>query len=117
MKVENQSSQDENASGLVGHYVIVRAVSLGVFAGVLVKHGFGYAVLNESRRLWYHDPGIGNDAWYEGVSISGLSDKSITSAQIDGINFIQDTYLLIPCSEAAESSIRSAKSHKCPGNA
>lgn len=96
----------------IGQYVIIRSRNEGVNAGTHVKADSTGCVLQQARRLWTHKPKDPKAAWYEGVSISGLSDDSKVSAAVDSKAILED-YSITPCTDIAAQSIINHPSHEC----
>jgi len=92
--------------GLLGRYVIVRAVGAGVHSGVLVAREGDRVKLRDSRRLW---------RWWSRFSLSELADEGVRADKVGECRFsaptaetweLRDWCELRPCSAAAEKSIR-----------
>lgn len=88
----------------VGRYCIIRTYSAGVHAGELVSQDGDLVMLKNARRLW---------SWTAkaGVALSGVAIHGYKDGRVDTL--VPEIYLTgaietIPCSEAAESSIRNA---------
>lgn len=95
-----------NPHPFVGRYVVIRCYSAGVHAGVLVSQTGDQAVLKDARRLW---------SWRakSGVALSGLSQSGIdvSKSKVDTMtpeHAYTGVIETIPCSSAAEESIRAA---------
>ena len=95
----------------IGKYVIVRSRNEGINAGYLEAASQHGCVLRSARRLWYHKPVEKFHCWYEGVSISGLSDDSRISAIVER-KFIMEDYSITICSEQAQKNIEKKASHE-----
>ncbi len=96
-------------NGLIGKYVIVRCHDAGVHAGVLVSHKNRECVLEKARRLWYWKPAK-KASFLSGVATEGLHDDSKIGAPIH--IHLTEICEIIECLEAAEQSIRAAKSYE-----
>ena len=112
----SQTSTSSNGScditqSAIGKYVIVRSRNEGINAGYLEAASQHGCVLNQARRLWYHKPAEKYHSWYEGVSISGLSEDSKISAAVKR-KFIMEDYSITICSKQAKTSIEGKKSHE-----
>lgn len=94
----------------VGKYVIVRSRNEGINAGYVKEIDETGVVLAQARRIWYHKPADKSAAWYEGVSIYGLSNDSKVSIPVD-MKVIVEDYSLTICSPTAEGSIKNFASH------
>lgn len=86
-----------------GKYCIIRADRAGVFAGTLKERNGSEVTLTNARRLWYWD----GAASISQLAVDGTKAKSsckftITVPEI----LILDVIEIIPCSEAAEASIK-----------
>jgi len=90
---------------LIGRYLIVRTRDAGVHAGVLESVDGDIVILRQARRLW---------RWWarksislSGVALHGLAKRS--EPRIAGelqVMAIRGWCELLPCSDAAEASIR-----------
>lgn len=98
----------------IGKYVIVRSRNEGINSGIVKDIDETGVVLTEARRIWYHKPKDKSTAWYEGVSISGLSEDSKISTKCIEKIIIED-YSLTICSKEAQESISNYKTteRKC----
>ena len=97
----------ENSSMLqayVGKYVIVRSSNEGINAGFVEELDETGIILSRARRIWYHKPKDRKTSWYEGVSVSGLSDDSKISCEVDK-KVIVEKYSCTLCTKEAEMSI------------
>ena len=94
----------------VGRYVICRTRNEGVNAGKVIDCDETGVILEDARRLYYHEPLDKNVSWYEGVALTGLSKNSKISAEVEKV--IVEDYSLTVCTEIAEKSIRSAKANE-----
>lgn len=87
----------------VGRYVLCRCYSAGVHTGVLVSAQGEQVILRDSRRLW---------RWQAkaGVALSGVAQTGLASrCKVDTENpeiALSGVIEIIPCSQAAEESIR-----------
>lgn len=91
----------------IGKFVIVRCQKAGVHAGVLVSVSDRSVSLKDSRRLWQWRVPMGAPSFLSGVAMHGIdhaNSKVGTPVDID----LTEAYEVITCSQAAESSIRSA---------
>jgi hypothetical protein len=95
---------------LIGKYVICRTRNEGINCGFVVSLSKNGVVLSEARRLYYHKPKDLQTSWYEGVSVSGLSDDSKISCPVEKKIIIED-YSLTICSEISKQILIKAKSH------
>jgi len=95
----------------VGKYVIVRSRNEGINAGEVLEYDETGIILKEARRLWYHKPNDKKTAWYEGVSVSGLSKDSKISCKVSEKAIVEE-YSITLCSEKAELSIKEKESHE-----
>ena len=93
----------------IGKYVICRTRNEGINAGVVVNLDETGVIIKDCRRIWYHEPKDKSLSWYEGVSISGVSDNSKLSAPVDKV--IIEDYSLTLVTDEAEKSIRGIKNH------
>lgn len=93
----------------IGKYVICRTRNEGINAGVVVNIDETGVILKDCRRIWYHEPKDKKLSWYEGVSISGVSDNSKLSAPVEKV--IIEDYSLTLVTDEAEKSIRGIKNH------
>lgn len=92
----------------VGRYVIVRSRNEGINFGCVVQSDDTGVVLSEAQRIYYHKPKDTSMSWYEGVSISGLSDDSKISNAVDRKIIIED-YSITFCTQVAIDSIKGHK--------
>lgn len=88
---------------MIGKYVICRTDSAGVFAGVLKSRDGKEAVLTDARRIWY---------WDGAASLSQLAMEGTKKPEnckfpcaVDEV-LLTEAIEIIPCTEAAEKSIR-----------
>ena len=102
----NCSKSTTVASSCVGKYVIVRSRNEGINAGFVKAADKSGIILSEARRIWYHKPKDKKTSWYEGVTISGLSDDSKISAPVEEKGIIEG-YSFTVCSDDAKKSISS----------
>lgn len=98
------SKHDKQPHPFVGRYVIARCKDAGVHAGVLVSAYGRSAILKESRRLWRWRVPMGASSFLSGVATAGIADDSKAGAPVDIA--LTEVCELIPCSAAAEKSIR-----------
>lgn len=96
---------------LVGKYVIVRSRNEGINAGEIVAIDETGVILKDARRIYYHRPKDRKTSWYEGVSVSGLSEDSKISCEVEQKAIIED-YSITVCSEKAKESIKNHKSNE-----
>ena len=86
-----------------GRYVLCRCHSAGVHTGVLVSAQGEQVILKDSRRLWF---------WRakHGVALSGVAQFGLArDSKVDSQNpeiALSGVIETIPCSAAAEESIR-----------
>lgn len=92
------------ASRMIGKNVIVRSRNEGINAGTVVLADDTGVELKNCRRIWYHRPKEKSLSWYEGVSVSGLSDDSKVSGTVSQKIIIED-YSMIECTDEAFKSI------------
>lgn len=90
-----------------GKYVLIRSGQSGVHCGVFRGFHNGGVVLDDSRRLW---------SWRakDGVALSGVSQSGLAKAdtKVDVVvpsMWVGDVCEVIPCSAAAEKSVREFK--------
>lgn len=102
----------EGLQETVGKYVIVRSYSEGVNAGFVDEVDETGVVLRQARRLHYHEPADKDLSWYEGVSISGLSEDSRVSPAVEK-KYILEDYSITLCSDIAAENIQNFKVHPC----
>lgn len=104
---------DENSilNPVIGKYCIVRTRNEGINCGKVVFADNTGVVVDDVRRIYYHKPKDKNTAWYEGVSVSGLSEDSKISTTVDRKYIIED-YSLTVCTEVAEKSLRNHDAHE-----
>ena len=94
---------DATQHPFTGRYVLCRCFSAGVHTGVLVSAQGEQVILHNSRRLWF---------WKakQGVALSGVAQHGLESgSKVDTPNpeiALADVIEIIPCSAAAEESIR-----------
>ncbi len=96
------------AKNAIGKYVLVRSVNEGVNFGLVVDADGTGVIIKGARRLWDHASKDSDLEWYEGVSVSGLSDDSEISCAVLEKVIIED-YSLTICSEACIASITNFK--------
>ena len=99
------------AGSLVGKYVIVRSRNEGVNAGKVLAADDTGIILEDARRLWEHWPKDSKMSWYEGVALSGLSEKSKISETVPDDKIIIEKYSATPTTFDAEKSIREFPAH------
>lgn len=107
----NNNGSDTLYEGLIGKYVIVRSHNEGLNAGYLEKAEAAGCVITEAKRLFRpisKDRGL---SWYEGVSVSGLGDKSVVSGAVEK-KVISESYSLTVCTQTAVDSIRGFKANE-----
>lgn len=92
------------ASLMIGKFVIVRSRSEGINAGTVVVADESGVMLKNCRRIHYMAPKNKSMSWYEGVSLSGLSEDSKVSPTAENKTIIED-YSMTTCSKDAEASI------------
>ncbi len=88
----------------VGMYVIARCYAAGVHAGVVRSVDGENVTMEQSRRLW---------SWKakEGIALSGVARHGIKEGckvDVEVPVYLTGVCELIPCSQAAEESIRHA---------
>ena len=89
----------------IGKWVIVRSVVEGINFGLVEEADETGIVLSQARRLWRHSTPKGDYSWYEGVSISGLSESSRISVSVSKKIILED-YSITFCTEKAIENIR-----------
>lgn len=92
------------ASLMIGKFVIVRSRNEGINAGTVVVADESGVMLKNCRRIHYMAPKDKSMSWYEGVSLSGLSDDSRVSPTTESKTIIED-YSMTTCNKDAEESI------------
>lgn len=102
--LETLSESSPLIARYVGKPVIVRNSCEGVNIGRLVAADGTGLIISGARRLWYHRPKNDQMSWYEGVSISGLSDDSKVSETVD-FKIIVENYSLTSTSEEVYADI------------
>ena len=86
-----------------GKYCIIRADRAGVFAGTLKDRNGSEVTLTNARRLWYWDGAASiSQLAVDGTKAKGNCKFTITVPEI----LVLDVIEIIPCSEAAEASIK-----------
>ncbi len=108
---QNQGSKSVMLQNYIGKYVIVRSRNEGINSGFVKALDDTGIVLSDARRIWYHKPKDKTTSWYEGVSVSGLSDDSKISCTVSEKIIIED-YSITSCSEEATLSIRNFKTNE-----
>lgn len=110
----NDNYKEEKVSNLyssaIGKYVIVRTRNEGINSGVLMYADENGCVLNEARRIYYHEPKDSSVSWYEGVAESGLSECSKISNPVTKI--IVEDYSITLCTDKAAKNIREKKTNE-----
>ena len=94
----------------IGKYVICRTRNEGINAGKVIALDETGVILEDARRLYYHEPKDKSKSWYEGVAESGLNSNSKVGVAVEKI--IVEDYSLTICSDIAEESIREAKNYE-----
>jgi len=92
----------------IGKYVIVRSRNEGLNAGKLIAADDTGCVIEDARRLWYHEPADKAVSWYEGVAIHGLANSKAAPPRL---KVIVEDYSCTLCTEKAEASIRGYEDH------
>lgn len=92
---------------MIGKYVVVRTHSAGVHVGVLQSQSGKEVTLSDARRIW---------SWRGAFTLSemsqkGVSDESRLSMPVPAI-MLTEAIEIIPCSEAAETNLRSLAPHE-----
>lgn len=105
----NAASKPDIYTPYIGKYVICRTRNEGINAGKVIAIDETGVVLEDARRLWYHKPRNPELSWYEGIAKDGVSDDSKVSEPVTKV--IAEDYSITLCTEAAEKSIREAKTH------
>ena len=93
------------AHPFVGKYCIFRCYGAGVHAGELVSSDGTNAIVKNSRRLWQWRAKEG--VALSGVAMSGLSNPGKVDVELPDLA-LTDVIEIIPCTKAAEESIRAA---------
>jgi len=106
----SNSNGNDIRKAFVGKYVICRSRNEGVNAGKVLEADNTGVVLEDARRLYYHEPLDEKQSWYEGVASSGLSSNSRISCA--SLKVISEDYSLTACSKEAEESIRNAPENR-----
>ena len=104
-KLKSLFQNQPHRSGLsfpIGKYVIVRSRNEGVNFGKLIEADGTGCSLEEASRLWSHKGKHGY--WYEGVSVSGLTEDSKRSVPTSKI--IIEDYSITICSDSAVDDIK-----------
>lgn len=107
-------SKDENSfyQSMVGKYVIVRDRNDGVNFGKLHTVCKDGVILEDAQRLHYMVPNDKKLAWYEGVAVSGLNEKSRISGKVEQKLIISDNFSLTLVSKTAVDQILGVKPHE-----
>lgn len=105
------TDKDSLHSFSIGKKVICRGYISGINVGIVKAADKNGVILENARRLWYHEPSDSNLSWYEGVSISGLSDSSKISPTVP-IKIIIEKYELTFCNDEAFESIMKKETNK-----
>ena len=93
----------EGGHYMEGKYCIIRADRAGVFAGTLKDRNGSEVTLTNARRLWYWDGAASiSQLAVDGTKAKGNCKFTITVPEI----LVLDVIEIIPCSEAAEASIK-----------
>ncbi len=99
-----QQPAQRTAHPFIGKYVIARCYAAGVHAGFVESVDGQNVLLRDSTRLW---------AWKakDGIALSGVAQHGIqrSECKLDSVNplvYLADVCELIPCSKAAEESLR-----------
>lgn len=104
----------EESSGIykyaIGKHVLVRSSNEGINLGKVVAAEEGAVFLVNVRRIWYHAPKDKTLSWYEGVSVSGITDDSKVSCTAS-YKLIVERYSLTFCSDEAVKSIMEKTPH------
>ena len=95
---------------MIGKYVIVRSRNEGINAGTVINADDTGIILGDARRIWYHKPKDTAMAWYEGVSVSGLSSDSKAAVPV-AEKVIMEDYSITVCTDTAKASIQEHKVH------
>lgn len=117
-EIQKTTSKSDNQavdlySKYIGKYVICRSRNEGINAGVVVELDDTAVIINDARRLHYHRPIDKSMCWYEGVSISGLSENSKISPPTEKL--IVEDYSLTICTPKAKKSIVGLKNTEQTG--
>ena len=108
---DTDTSANNDDYSLVGKKVIIRSRNEGINFGTVKKADSTGVVLSGAIRIWYHKPKDKSLCWYEGVSISGLSDDSKVSASVEEKHIIEE-YSATICTLSAIASIEGFKQHE-----
>ena len=105
----NNDESNSFYSKFIGEYVICRTCNEGINAGFVKEIDRTGIVLEDSRRLYYHEPKDKSLSWYEGVAKSGLSECSKVSSKCTKV--ICEDYSITICSDEAKKSILEFKTN------
>lgn len=95
----------------IGKYVIIRSRNEGVNAGYLEAADHTGCVLTHARRIHRVISKDKSLSRYEGVSVSGLGDKSKISGKVEK-KIITEDYSVTVCTETARQSIEEFKANE-----
>ena len=98
------------AANMIGKYAIIRSRNEGINAGTIIAADHTGVIIENARRIWYHEPADKSQSWYEGVAISGLSSDSKISGSVAQKAIIED-YSVTLCTDVAQESIEAAPAH------
>lgn len=99
------SATAAQAHPFVGRYCVFRCYGAGVHAGELVSADGTNAIVKNSRRLWQWRAKKG--VALSGVAMTGLSNPEKIDVEVPALA-LTDVIEIIPCTAAAEESIRAA---------
>ena len=99
------SATSAPAHPFVGKYCIFRCYGAGVHAGELISSDGTNAIVKNSRRLWQWRAKKG--VALSGVAMTGLSNPEKIDVELPDLA-LTDVIEIIPCTKAAEDSIRAA---------
>lgn len=111
MSVGENNVKSDLHEEYIGRYVIIRSTNEGINFGILKKADSTGVLISGAIRLYHHKPRDVTQAWYEGVSNSGISDDTKIAPKVES-KVIVERYSITPCTEIAAESILS---HKCHG--
>ena len=97
--IESNTSAEGIYKYLVGKPAIIRNCVGGVHFGIVLAADSTGVVLQNARRMWYHEPkDLSKSSWYEGVARDGLGSNSKVSVTMPHVILSED-YLALPLSK------------------
>ena len=93
----------------IGKYVICRTINEGVNCGYVKQLDETGVVLDQARRMWYHDT-ADDSCWYEGIARNGASEDTKLSEKCEKL--ICEDYSLTICSKKSEEILSNKSSYK-----